>query len=105
MDMNNIWQQRVILSRHGSSSEALACNLREMLLQDSSELFDEGPLITEMATQLCFQLAYGTPSPWYVDGYAILEDIYRTPHGRQSLLNLGQSSHVIDDLAAIAFTK
>jgi hypothetical protein len=72
-----------------------------MLLQDSSELYSEETLLKEIATQLCFELAHGASSPWHADGYVMLRDIYRTPHGRQSLKN----THMIGDLAAKFFAK
>lgn len=53
-------QQRDLLSSHGPLSEAVAGNLRETLLQDSSEFIDEKPLIAEIVAQFCFELAYGT---------------------------------------------
>jgi len=90
-----------LLSEYGSSSEGIAGNLREMLLQDSSELYSVETLLKEIAAQLCFELAHGTSSPWHADGYVILRDIYRTPHGRQSLKN----THMIDNLAVSFFPK
>jgi hypothetical protein len=105
MRLSGICEERFILSIHSSPSEGFTESLREILLQDSSDLFDEEPLIAEMAAQLCFELAYGTPSPWRVFGYVVLDAIYRTPYGSQSLQNLGQNGHVIDDVAAAVFTK
>lgn len=98
-------RQRDLLSNHGSSSEVFVGNLRETLLQDPSELADENPLIAEVVSQLCFELAYNTISPCHATGYATLHNIYRMAHGSHSIQSLGQTSHLIDDLATTTFSK
>lgn len=58
-----------------------------------------------MAAQLCFELAYGTPSPWRDEGYAALCEVYSTVYGSQSIQNLGRNGPLIGDLATTTFTK
>jgi hypothetical protein len=99
-------RQRYLLSFDSIPSEDFATDLRETLLQDSLyDLVDERLLIAEIAARVCVELAYGKPSPWRVYGYGVLCEVYETAHGRQCLQNLGQSGHLIDDLATTVFTK
>lgn len=98
-------RQRFLLSNDIFSSKDLAGDLRETILQDSSEFVDEGPLMAEIAARLCFELAYGTPSPWRYIGYVTLFDVYNTAHGCRSLQDLAYSGPLIDELATITFTK
>ena len=88
-----------------SPSGNLADDIRETLLQESSEHADERPLIAEVAARLCHELACGTPSSWRVDGYYTLYHVYGTPYGKLSLQDLGRSGPLIGDLAVATFTK
>jgi hypothetical protein len=65
-------------------AENLAGNLREILLQDSAPA-DEELLVAEMATSLCIELNYGTPSPWHAHGYDALWYLYQTLFNKQHL--------------------
>jgi hypothetical protein len=105
MELTRYVLRRFLLSNDNFSSEEFAGTLRETLLQESSDLVDESLLLAEIASQLCFELAYGSPSPWRVEGYNALCDVYNTAHGSQSLQHLGQSGPLIDDLVRTSLTK
>jgi hypothetical protein len=85
--------------------EDFACDLIETTLQDPLEVRDEKYLTAEIAAQLCFELAYGTPSaPWRVEGYTTIFSMYGTTYS-QIMRNLGQDGPLIDNLATTTFSK
>lgn len=98
-----MWQ-RFLLANDNFSSEDFAGALRETILQEPSELFNGNALIAEIAAQLCFELAYGTPSPWRYEGYAVLCEVYSTTHGSQNIRNMGRNGSLIGDLATTTIT-
>jgi hypothetical protein len=94
-----------LLSDDSFALDDFASDLRETLLQDSLEAIDETFLTAEIATRLCFELAYGMPSaPWRVEGYTALFSMYGTTYG-QILRSLGRDGPLIDNLAITTFSN
>jgi hypothetical protein len=58
-----------------------------------------------MAAQVCFELAYGTPSSWHDEGFAVLCEVYCIVHGSQSFQDLARSGPLMGDLATTTFMK
>lgn len=74
------------------------------MLQDRDDTDDEW-IVAELAGQLCFELAYSTPSSWHHEGYFALFLLYQTATGRASLLRLGRNGTSIKDQAKKVFQE
>ena len=94
---------RQLLKEDGAASQEFVDDLRETLLQEPSELFEEELLMAEIATRICYELANGASSPWHYQGYKTLWAIYNTPIGRGCLLDLVQIGDLLKNLATRAF--
>jgi hypothetical protein len=103
MDTVDLLRSSSLLADEATTSADFTSSLRETMLQDPSDLADEAPLVAEVATLLCFELAYSTPMPWHYGGYNALFFLYITPHGKQSLQNLALHGGLIEDLARRTF--
>jgi hypothetical protein len=78
-------QQRYLLADDAFAAKNIAGDLQETLLQDSAPT-DKELLVTEMATLLCIELAYGTSSPWHDGGYVSL--VFLSDFIRQAIIML-----------------
>jgi hypothetical protein len=95
---------RDLLQPDSGSSTTFAVNIRETLLQEVDPA-DEDLLDSEFAAQLCYELAFGAPSPWRYRGYGTLVDIYRTDTGKKCLQELDYMGELIGHLANKAFAR
>jgi hypothetical protein len=94
-----------LLADESSTSGGFADDLRETLLQESSELAEEAPLAAEIALQLCFELTYGAQSSWRWQGYAHLCYLYGAPLVKQRFQNLARQGMLIEDFMRRVFDK
>jgi hypothetical protein len=58
--------------------------------------------MAEIATQICYELTNGTPSPWHYQGYKTLWAIYYTPISKHCLHNLVQIGGLLENLVTRA---
>jgi hypothetical protein len=94
---------RQLLADEGDKSQDFVNDLRETLLQDPIEPLEEEPLVAEIATQICYELAHSIPSPWHHQGYKTLWALYYTPIGRNCLQALACKGDLVDKSARNAF--
>jgi hypothetical protein len=92
-----------ILSRYLLADKDVESQISEGFLQDPSDSSDEDSLMAEIAAQICFELAYGPPSPLWLYGFLVVENILSIPCAKQWLHNLGRDGVLIKDMAIKAF--
>ena len=96
-------EERLLLNAYPSACAGFASDLREILLQERYQEDDEEALLLDCVMQICYELAYGAPSPWRPEGYKALTRLYRTSIGLQVLQALGRRGNLIERLSRTAF--
>jgi hypothetical protein len=101
----DILEERLLLNTYASTCAGFASDLREIMLQERYEEDDEAALLFDIVLQVCYELAYGAPSPWRTEGYEAFWRLYRTNIGSQVLQELGRRSNLIKTLSSTALER
>jgi hypothetical protein len=74
-------------------------DLREILLQKSTDSHDFDYMVIELVIYTCNEIAHGISTVSRNDGYIFLNILYQVPNGKTMLAKLGRPGGVLEKVA------